>query len=90
LLILDEATSALDGQTESELTDAIQQLHGSVTVVVIAHRLTTIRNADLVVYLENGNLMAQGTFDDVRRAIPNFNHQAMDLGLQPIENELKK
>jgi hypothetical protein len=34
--------------------------------------------------------MAQGTFDDVRRAIPNFNHQAMDLGLQPIENELKK
>ena len=81
LLILDEATSSLDGETEESITQAIQLLHGSTTVVVIAHRLSTIRNVDLVVYLCNGEIISKGSFDDVRRAVPDFERQAVIMGL---------
>ncbi len=66
LLILDEATSALDGETEAAITSAIQNLKGDVTVVLIAHRLSTVREADLVIYMESGNLVASGSFEEVR------------------------
>lgn len=81
LLVLDEATSALDGTLESEISDSIQELKGQVTVIMIAHRLSTVRNADSVAYLENGEVIAQGTFDEVRRQVPNFDSQAKLLGL---------
>jgi ABC-type multidrug transport system fused ATPase/permease subunit len=48
---------------------------------MIAHRLSTVRNADEVVYLENGHSLAMGTFDEVRRQIPNFDAQAKLMGL---------
>jgi ATP-binding cassette, subfamily B, bacterial PglK len=76
LLVLDEATSALDGQTESDFSDAIKALHGQVTVVLIAHRLSTIRSADQVVYLSNGEVIAQGNFEEVRSSVPDFDKQA--------------
>ncbi len=82
LLVLDEATSALDGETENEVTAAIQDLRGEVTVVMIAHRLSTVRNADLVVYINDGEVIAQGSFDEIRRKVPNFDNQATLLGLQ--------
>ena len=72
LLILDEATSALDNETEVDISKSISQLKGKVTLVVIAHRLSTIRKADKVVYLDKGNLVIEGTIDDVRRAVPSF------------------
>jgi ABC-type multidrug transport system fused ATPase/permease subunit len=81
LLVLDEATSSLDGQTESEISDAIQGLKGKVTLILIAHRLSTVRKADRIVYLEAGRIIAQGTFDEVRAAVPNFNVQAQLMGL---------
>ena len=81
LLVLDEATSSLDGQTESDISDAIQQLKGSVTVVMIAHRLSTVRNADQVIFMGKGLILAQGTFEEVRRAIPDFDNQATLMGL---------
>jgi ABC-type multidrug transport system fused ATPase/permease subunit len=81
LLVLDEATSALDGTLESELSDSIQELSGEVTVIMIAHRLSTVRNADLVAYLENGEIVAQGSFEEVRSQVPNFDSQAKLLGL---------
>lgn len=81
LLILDEATSALDGRTESDITEAIKSLHGEVTVVMIAHRLSTVLTADKIAYLENGRLLAFGTFTEVRAAIPNFDQQAKLMGL---------
>jgi ABC-type multidrug transport system fused ATPase/permease subunit len=56
LLVLDEATSSLDGETEAEITEAIQLIKGKVTVVMIAHRLSTIREADQIFYLENGHI----------------------------------
>ncbi len=81
LLVLDEATSALDGETEASVSDAIQQLKGGVTVVLIAHRLSTVREADLLVYIKNGNLVASGSFQDVRDLVPDFDYQAGLMGL---------
>jgi ABC-type multidrug transport system fused ATPase/permease subunit len=81
LLVLDEATSSLDGETEANISDAIHGLRGSTTVVIIAHRLSTVRNADRVVYLSNGKVLATGTFDEVRKAVPDFDNQAKIMGL---------
>ena len=81
LLVLDEATSALDGETEASISDAIHELRGSTTVVMIAHRLSTVRNADMVVYLSEGKILATGTFDEVRNAVPDFDRQAKLMGL---------
>lgn len=81
LLVLDEATSSLDGQTEADLSDAINKLKGQVTVILIAHRLSTVREADKVIYLDSGNLIAQGTFEEVRSQVPNFDSQAKLMGL---------
>ena len=81
LLVLDEATSALDGQTEADISEAIQGLKGSVTVVMIAHRLSTVRNADQVIYMDGGKLVSQGTFEEVRSEVPDFDQQAKLMGL---------
>ncbi len=81
LLVLDEATSSLDGQTESELADALHNLKGKVTVVMIAHRLSSVRKVDTVIYLENGCVRASGTFEQVRTQVPNFDKQANLMGL---------
>ena len=81
LLVLDEATSSLDGETEASISDAIHALRGSTTVVIIAHRLSTVRNADKVVYLSNGRALATGTFEEVRNAVPDFDLQAKIMGL---------
>ena len=81
LLVLDEATSSLDGQSEMDVSDAIKKLKGSVTVLMIAHRLSTVRSADQVIYMEEGEILARGTFDEVRAKIPDFNQQAKLMGL---------
>lgn len=81
ILVLDEATSALDGQTELEVSEAINNLKGKVTVVMIAHRLSTVRNADKVIYMEDGFVRCVGKFDEVRKSIPNFDSQAKLMGL---------
>lgn len=80
-LILDEATSSLDGQTEADLSRAIQSIKGHVTVLLIAHRLSTIRFADVVHYMDKGRIIASGTFDEVRRAVKDFDNQANLMGL---------
>lgn len=72
LLVLDEATSALDNETERRITDAIEGLHGSVTVVVVAHRLSTVRHCDRLIYMEQGRITSSGTFDEVRLDNPAF------------------
>lgn len=82
VLILDEATSALDADTEHAVAASIAALEGEVTVVVIAHRLATVRQVDSVVYLEDGRVTAQGTFDEVRQAVPAFDRQADLMGLR--------
>jgi ATP-binding cassette subfamily C protein len=81
LVILDEATSALDVSTESEISDALIELKGRVTLVLVAHRLSTVRHADLVIYLDSGRILAKGTFEEVRLKVPQFDKQANLLGL---------
>lgn len=81
LLVLDEATSSLDSETERSIADAIYSLKGTTTVVIIAHRLSTVRNVDKVVYLANGKIQATGTFEEVRKAVPDFDNQAKIMGL---------
>jgi ABC-type multidrug transport system fused ATPase/permease subunit len=78
--VLDEATSSLDGQTESDISEAINSLHGQVTVILIAHRLSTVRTADQVLYISNGEIIARGTFEEVRKAVPEFEKQAQLMG----------
>lgn len=62
LLILDEATSALDTESEKAIQRSIDQLKGTMTIVIIAHRLSTIKNADIVCVLENGRLVESGSY----------------------------
>jgi len=81
LLVLDEATSALDGKSELDVSDAIRNLKGSITVVLIAHRLSTVRDADIVVYLDRGKVIAQGSFEEIRSLVPDFDQQAVLMGL---------
>lgn len=81
LIVLDEATSALDAQTESDISDTLQSLSGEATLIVIAHRLATVMNADRVVYMHGGKIVASGTFREVRAQVPEFDHQAHLLGL---------
>ena len=81
LLVLDEATSSLDGETEASISEAIDAMRGSTTVVIIAHRLSTVRNADKVVYLSDGKVLATGSFEEVRKAVSDFDHQAKIMGL---------
>ncbi|WP_121356688.1 ABC transporter ATP-binding protein [Flavisolibacter nicotianae] len=65
LLILDEATSALDSETEKVIQQNINQLHGTYTMVLIAHRLSTIKSADIIYLIDEGKILASGTFDEM-------------------------
>jgi ATP-binding cassette, subfamily B, bacterial PglK len=78
VLVLDEATSALDGDTESEIVNEIKRLKGKITLVVIAHRLSTVEHCDRIYRLEAGRIARAGTFADVVGAPkPNANHVAI-------------
>lgn len=81
VLVMDEATSALDTATEAAVTRAIDDLHGDVTVITVAHRLATIRDSDIVFFLRDGRLVAQGTFEEVVAQVPDFAEQAALAGL---------
>ena len=63
VLVLDEATSALDSVTESEVMDTIESLHGNKTIIIIAHRMSTLKNCDHIYKLKNGTIIDQGSFD---------------------------
>lgn len=81
ILVMDEATSSLDAQTEDNIAKAINRVKENCLVIVVAHRLATVRRADLVIYLENGRVKAQGSFDEVRKLVPDFDSQAQLMGL---------
>jgi ATP-binding cassette, subfamily B, bacterial PglK len=72
VLILDEATSALDNLTEQAVMEAVHNLSHRKTIILIAHRLTTVRECDHIFYLEQGRIMAKGTYEELLVASPRF------------------
>lgn len=72
VLVLDEATSALDNVTEREITETLGSLRGSITILVVAHRLSTVRDADLLVFLKDGRIAGQGSFEQVQETDADF------------------
>jgi ATP-binding cassette subfamily C protein len=72
ILFLDEATSALDASTESEIAKMLDSLRGEMTIVLIAHRLSTVQNADKIIYLKDGVVEAEGTFKELKKKVPDF------------------
>lgn len=82
-LVLDEATNSLDASVEDKIIGLIENLRQKITIVVVAHRLTTVRNADKVIYIENGVIMGIGSFAELQEQIPAFANQ-VNLGLFSI------
>lgn len=72
LLIFDEATSALDGTSEKAVMDAVNELHGQITIIMIAHRLSTIMGCDNLVWMEKGKVKAQGTYFELMESNSDF------------------
>jgi ABC-type multidrug transport system fused ATPase/permease subunit len=81
LLILDEATSSLDGLTESEISNAIHALEENVTVILVAHRLSTAQKADTIFFIDSGKILSTGSFDELRSKVKTFDEQARMLGI---------
>jgi len=72
VLVFDEATSALDHETEFKLTEVLDALRGRWTTLTVAHRLSTVRRCDRLCYVEDGRIVAEGTFEQLDAQIPNF------------------
>ena len=72
VLMFDEATSALDNETEFKLTELLDGLRGRLTTITIAHRLSTVRRCDRLFYLDQGRVLAEGTFAELNAVIPSF------------------
>jgi ATP-binding cassette, subfamily B, bacterial PglK len=81
VLVMDEATSALDTATEAAVGKAIGKLHGKITLISVAHRLATIRDADRIYFMSQGRVHASGTFDELVATVPEFAMQAALAGL---------
>ncbi len=78
VLFLDEATSALDNETEKEVMRAINNLGKEITIILITHRLSSVKVCDNIFLLENGEMIAQGTFQELINVNKNFNSMAKD------------
>jgi ATP-binding cassette subfamily C protein len=89
VLVLDEATSSLDGVTEAAIAETIEELTQSVTVVVIAHRLSTVKRCDRLVHLDGGRVLSVGTFAELVRSDPLFRAQALAAGVPGVEDAME-
>jgi ABC-type multidrug transport system fused ATPase/permease subunit len=81
IVIFDEATSALDAETENRVSESILKLTGDCTVIFIAHRLSVVRSADMIYYIDKGRIVNQGTFEELRKLNADFNNQANFMGI---------
>lgn len=81
LLVLDEATSALDAETEDSITELLAELQGRITIVIVAHRLSTVRGVDVVAYVADGRIEDFGSFVELKSRLPAFRRQASLMGL---------
>jgi len=81
ILVLDEATSSLDTKTEDDVTRAIRGLQGKLTIISVAHRLSTIKDYDRVCYLDDGQILGLDTFYGLARTLASFGEQVGLAGL---------
>ena len=81
IVIFDEATSALDAETENRVSESILKLTNECTVIFIAHRLSVVRSANMIYYIDKGRIVNQGTFDELRSINADFNNQANFMGI---------
>jgi ABC-type multidrug transport system fused ATPase/permease subunit len=81
IVIFDEATSALDAETENRVSESILKLTGECTVIFIAHRLSVVRSADMIYYIDKGKIVSQGSFEELRKLNSDFNNQANFMGI---------
>jgi ATP-binding cassette subfamily C protein len=81
ILLLDEATAALDNRTEQAIGEVLAQMKGDKTLIYVAHRLTTIQHCDRIYYMENGRIVASGTYNELLAASESFRRMA----LTPVE-----
>lgn len=79
VLILDEATSALDNETEARITETIQALQGKMTIIVVAHRLSTVKHADQIFFFSKGKIAGRGTMDELAASNEEFS-RLVELG----------
>jgi ATP-binding cassette, subfamily B, bacterial len=87
ILILDDSTSAIDSATEDQIQQAIRKAQEGRTVLLITHRLSQIRWADLILVLDGGRLVGAGTHDDLLRTSPHYRRvfARYELALPPLE-----
>ncbi|GAA4165586.1 ABC transporter ATP-binding protein [Gryllotalpicola daejeonensis] len=81
VVVLDEATSSLDTKTEADVSRSIRELRGETTLISVAHRLSTVRDYDMLCYVHDGEIVARGSFDELVAAVPEFAMQASLAGL---------
>jgi ABC-type bacteriocin/lantibiotic exporter with double-glycine peptidase domain len=81
IVIFDEATSALDAETENRVSESILKLTGECTVIFIAHRLSVVRSAAMIYYIDKGKIVSQGSFEELRKLNADFNNQANFMGI---------
>jgi ABC-type multidrug transport system fused ATPase/permease subunit len=81
LLVMDESTSSLDADSEEVVLKALNNIPEDVTVIMIAHRLSSIRHFDFLIYMESGRIVATGNFEELRSKSAQFDQQARLLGL---------
>ena len=69
ILVFDEASSALDNETEKEIVKSIDSLGGNKTIIIIAHRISTLENCDKIYTLKQGKIVAQNTYEELQKII---------------------
>jgi len=79
VMVLDEATSALDNVTEKYVMQSIKKMKGKRTIIIIAHRLTTVSGCDRIYLLDQGQVQAQGTYNELVQKSDQFRKMAKDL-----------
>ena len=82
LIVIDEGTSSLDGNTEKYVTDYLFSLRGNVTIIIVAHRLSSIKMADNIYYLEEGEVKGSGKFNELQESLPGFAEQVTNMSLE--------
>ena len=89
VLVLDEATSSLDTKTEDDVVQAIRALRGQITLISVAHRISTIKDYDQIAYVDGGRVIGKGTFRDLADSLPQFGLQVTlaGLGTEPFVND---